>query len=53
MASPPSTDASAARPPASAVILVVDDDQAQRELLKEDLEREGFTVEVATGAGPA
>jgi DNA-binding NtrC family response regulator len=49
MASPPSTDASAARPPASAVILVVDDDQAQRELLKEDLEREGFTVEVATG----
>jgi len=31
------------------VILVVDDDADQRASLKEDLEREGFAVEVATG----
>jgi two-component system response regulator HydG len=51
MASPPSTnnDVSAARGPARVVILVVDDDQAQRDCLKEDLEREGFAVELAAG----
>ena len=51
MASNPSTidDASAARRPARAVILVVDDDEAQRDSLKEDLEQEGFAVEVAAG----
>jgi DNA-binding NtrC family response regulator len=51
MASSPSTtnQVPANSGPARAVILVVDDDQAQRELLKEDLEREGFAVEVAAG----
>jgi DNA-binding NtrC family response regulator len=51
MASTPSTidDLSAARRPARAVILVVDDDEAQRDSLKEDLEQEGFAVELAAG----
>jgi DNA-binding NtrC family response regulator len=51
MASPSITNdtASAARGAARAVILVVDDDAAQRESLKEDLEREGFAVNLADG----
>ena len=36
-----------ARPRTS--ILVVDDDADMREWVKEDLEREGFTVETAAG----
>ena len=49
MAHPPSTidDASVTRGRAQATILVVDDDAAMRDYLKEDLEREGFSVEVA------
>ena len=51
MASPPSTinHVPATRGPARAVILVVDDDAAMCEFLKEELEREGFAVEVANG----
>jgi DNA-binding NtrC family response regulator len=51
MASPPSTinHVPAPRGPARAVILVVDDDAAMCEFLKEELEREGFAVEVANG----
>ena len=51
MASPPSMidDSPAARGPARAVILVVDDDAPTRDLLKEELEHEGFAVELANG----
>jgi DNA-binding NtrC family response regulator len=51
MASPPSTinHVPVPRGPARAVILVVDDDAAMCEFLKEELEREGFAVEVANG----
>jgi two-component system response regulator PilR (NtrC family)/two-component system response regulator HydG len=42
-------DVSATRGPGRAVVLVVDDDADQRESLKEDLERAGFTVELAGG----
>jgi DNA-binding NtrC family response regulator len=37
---------------ARAVILVVDDDADMRDFLKEELEREGFAVEVAPGGRP-
>ena len=51
MASPPSTidHVPATRGPARALILVVDDDAATRDLLREELEREGFAIEVAAG----
>jgi len=51
MASPTSTNdtVSAASGLPRAVILVVDDDAATRDYLKEELEREGFAVEVAAG----
>ncbi len=49
MASPPSMidQVPATQVRARATILVVDDDAAMRDYLKEDLEREGFTVELA------
>ncbi len=49
MASPPSTidQVPTTRVRARAAILVVDDDAAMRDYLKEELEHEGFTVEVA------
>jgi two-component system response regulator PilR (NtrC family)/two-component system response regulator HydG len=51
MASSPNTidNLPATRERARAVILVVDDDAAQRASLKDDLEHEGFAVELADG----
>ena len=51
MAHPPSKidDASVTSGRAQATILVVDDDAATRDLLREELEREGFAIEVAAG----
>jgi DNA-binding NtrC family response regulator len=53
MANPPTLrDFPAAPDPRSATILVVDDDVAQCDFLKEELEREGYSVEVANGGRP-
>jgi DNA-binding NtrC family response regulator len=54
MANPPPTlrDFPAAPDASRATILVVDDDVAQCDFLKEELEREGYSVEVANGGRP-